>query len=382
MKTWVDQLVLLAGENDLWDTGFQFGDWLDPTAPPDKPGQARTDKVIVASAYYVHSARLVAQAAKLLGHEDDHKHYLAIAERARAAFEREYITPAGRMMNDAETAYALAIAFELFSTPEQMQHGGDRLAELVRDSGYHIRTGFVGTPLICDALCSTGHYDAAYKLLMQKENPSWLYPVTMGATTIWERWDSMLPDGSINSGEMTSFNHYALGAVADWMHRTLGGLAPAEAGYRRIKIAPRPGAGFTHAATKHLTPYGMAEVSWKIDADTFVLDAVIPPNTIAEVILPGNDTFLEVGSGKWNWSVPYQDPDAHGPLTVDDLIGDVLYNEAARDALMDVLHQVGAPGFLMGMLLNERNVPVREALLMLPNHEEASKLVNEAFANL
>jgi len=213
MCAWVDHITSVAGESRLWDKGFQFGDWLDPTAPPDKPAQARTDKAIVASAYFVHSTNLVAKAAEILGRADEHKQYQTLASEARAAFAREYITPSGRLMSDAETAYALSIAFDLLPTPEQRQRAGDRLNELVRESGYHIRTGFVGTPLICNALCSTGHFVAAYRLLLQQECPSWLYPVTMGATTVWERWDSMLPDGSINPGEMTSFNHYALGAL-------------------------------------------------------------------------------------------------------------------------------------------------------------------------
>jgi alpha-L-rhamnosidase len=254
---------------------------------------------------------------------------------------------------------------------------------LVRDSGYHIRTGFVGTPLICDALCKTGHYAIAYRLLMQQECPSWLYPVTMGATTIWERWDSMLPDGSINSGEMTSFNHYALGAVADWMHRTIGGLRPTEPGYRHMSIRPRPGGGLTHAKVRHLTPYGMVESAWKIEDGIFDLSVLIPPNTTALVTLPGGDTPpIEVGSGSWHWSVPYQDPDMRGPYTIDDLIGDIAYDPAAREVLMDVLRELGAPDFLTGMLLNERNIPLREALFMLSTHEDAAKLMNEAFASL
>ena len=279
----------VAGEGHLWDTGFQFGDWLDPTAPPDKPAQARTDKAIIASAYFVHSADLTARAAEVLGRTDEQKKYLALAAEARAAFVREYVTPSGRLMSDAETAYALALVFDLLPTAEQRQRAGDRLNELVRESGYHIRTGFVGTPIISDALCSTGHYVAAYRLLMQQECPSWLYPVTMGATTIWERWDSMLPDGSINPGEMTSFNHYALGAVADWMHRTIGGLTPTEPGYRRMEIRPRPGGGITHAQARHLTPYGMAESAWKIADGKFDLDVTIPPNTNAQVILPNGE---------------------------------------------------------------------------------------------
>ena len=115
------------------------------------------------------------------------------------------------------------------------------------ESGYRIPTGFAGTPFVLDALTSTGHLDEAYRLLLQRECPSWLYPVTMGATTIWERWDSMLPDGTINPGEMTSFNHYALGAVADWMHRTIGGIAPLEPGYSKVLIAPQPGGGIRWA---------------------------------------------------------------------------------------------------------------------------------------
>src|SRR6185436_17809047 len=192
MCAWVDHIASVAGESRLWDKGFQYGDWLDPTAPPDKPAQARTDKAMVASAYFVHSADLVVQAAKVLGLVDEQEKYQTLAAEAQAAFVREYVTSSGRLMSDAETAYALALSFDLLPTAEQRQRAGERLNELVRESGYHIRTGFVGTPLICDALCSTGHYVAAYRLLLQQECPSWLYPVTMGATTVWERWDSML----------------------------------------------------------------------------------------------------------------------------------------------------------------------------------------------
>jgi alpha-L-rhamnosidase len=383
MGAWVDHIASLASENHLWDKGFQFGDWLDPTAPPDNPGKARTDKAIVATAYFVRSADLTAQAAEVLGRDDEQQRYSALADKVRAAFVREYVTPNGRLMNDAETAYALALTFDLLPTAEQRQRAGDRLAELVRGSGYLIRTGFVGTPLICDALCSTGHYAVAYRLLLQQECPSWLYPVTMGATTIWERWDSMLPDGSINSGEMTSFNHYALGAVADWMHRTIGGLAPAEPGYRRMEISPRPGGGITKAHTKHFTPYGLAECQWQIKNGEIDLQVVVPPNTTAVVTIPGSDEPpIEVGSGNWQWSVPYQNPEARGSYTADDLIGDVLYDKVAHDAVMDVLDRMGAPHFMRRILLSERNNPLRELFHMLPNADTAVEMMNEALAEL
>ena len=160
-----------------------------------------------------------------------------------------------------------------------------------------------------DALTNAGELATAYELLLQREHPSWLYPVTMGATTIWERWDSMLPDGSINPGDMTSFNHYALGAVADWLHRTVAGLAPAAPGYRRLRVAPRPGPGMTSAAATHETPYGTAEVSWALSGGTaFSLEVTVPPNTTAEVALPDRSAPVEVGSGRHSFSTMIEEP--------------------------------------------------------------------------
>src|SRR5699024_1249001 len=170
-------------------------------------------------------------------------HYGRLSEEVRDAFVSEYVLEDGRLTSDAQTAYALALAFELL--PEDLRGpAGDRLAALVRKEGNRIATGFAGTPLVCDALTDTGHIETAYDLLMERECPSWLYTVLQGGTTIWERWDSMLPDGTVNPGDMTSFNHYALGAVADWMHRVVAGIDPLEPGYRRERFAARPGGGW------------------------------------------------------------------------------------------------------------------------------------------
>ena len=373
MHTWVDHIEKIAGPRRLWERGFQFGDWLDPTAPPDQPAAARTDKVIVASAYFARSAELTGLAAGVLGRKEDEAHYLALANEVRQAFTDEYVSPAGRLMSDAETAYALAIEFELLASPNQRQRAGDRLAELVIESGFHIRTGFVGTPLMCDALCNTGHYDIAYALLTQTDNPSWLYPVTMGATTIWERWDSMLPDGSVNPGEMTSFNHYALGAVADWMHRKVGGLAPALPGYRRIEIQPRPGGRLTHARSRHLTPYGLAEAAWKIADGTITLDVIVPPNTSARVTLPGTQTdSVEVGSGTYHWSYAYSNPDAHPPLTIDNTVGELMRDPEAWKAVIGAIQQITrGHGFLVHMLSSDPTPVLRQVLSRGPRSNQA-----------
>jgi alpha-L-rhamnosidase len=315
---------------------MQLGDWLDPSAPPDMPGQAKVDSDIVATAYYARSLRQVADAAALLGHDADAAHYGDLAERSRAAFVAEYVTPAGRMMSDAPTAYALALEFDLVTDATVRQALADRLADLVREGGYRIGTGFVGTPLVADALTVGGHLAAAERLLTQTECPSWLYPVTQGATTVWERWDSLLPDGSVNPGEMTSFNHYALGAVADWLHRTVAGLAPAASGYRRIRIAPQPLETLTHASARHLTPYGEASVAWRRDGDEIVVSAVVPPSTRAEVALPGIET--EVGSGSHEWRFPAAAPADRPALDgIAASLADVIDDPRAYAALVDTV---------------------------------------------
>ena len=303
MQSWVDWVAARAGKKYLWDDGFQFGDWLDPTAPPDDPGAGSTDPYLVATAYFARSAELLGRSADVLGRAHDAHRYSALAQRVRKAFAREYETATGRMVCDSPTAYALALQFGLLQGEKQRLYAGRRLAELVRQDDYTINTGYVGTPLICDALCSVGEYDAAFRLLMQRRCPSWLYPVTMGATTIWERWDSLLPNGSVNPGEMTSFNHYALGAVAQWLHETLGGLRCAEPGYRHLTIQPHPGGGLTYAHARHRTPYGMAECRWQIRGERIEVTVVVPPNATASVELPWRDTSVaEVGSGSHQWS--------------------------------------------------------------------------------
>jgi alpha-L-rhamnosidase len=336
MKAWVDCVLADAGDSGLWAGRMQLGDWLDPSAPPDKPNKAKVDADIVATAYLARSLRQVADAARLLGFGEDAERYRALAERTRAAFVAEYVTPAGRMMSDAPTAYALAIEFDLVTEPALRQALSDRLADLVREGGYRIGTGFVGTPIVTDALTDGGHTDAAERLLLQTECPSWLYPVTMGATTVWERWDSMLPDGSINPGEMTSFNHYALGAVADWLHRVVAGLAPAEPGYRSMRIAPRPLAGLEHASARHLTPYGEASVAWRREGSEIVVRAVVPANTTALVELQGEST--RVGSGAHEWRMPAPAPREMRPLPgLEAPLADVIDDPRAYRAFLDTL---------------------------------------------
>lgn len=280
----------------LWDGSFQLGDWLDPDAPAEQPWAAKADPGVVATACLYRTARIVSEAATLLGHTDDADEFLALAARTQQAFDEHYVHPDGTVTSDAPTVYALAIAFGLLRD-DRAQAAGDRLAVLVADRGYRIASGFAGTPYLTDALTMTGHLDAAYRLLLEEGCPSWLYSVSMGATTIWERWDSMLPDGSINPGGMTSFNHYALGAVADWIHRTVGGLAPAEPGYGKVLVAPRPGGGITTASTRLATKHGEVAVRWDHDGEDLTVTTTLPPGVGGLLSWPdGTETDLPSGT--------------------------------------------------------------------------------------
>ncbi|MER7930034.1 family 78 glycoside hydrolase catalytic domain [Streptomyces sp. NPDC096057] len=295
-RAWVDLMARLAGPDRLWDSGYQLGDWLDPIAPPEDPAASRTDRYLVATGYFAWSARHLALSAAELGDDEAADRYSGLADEVAGAFRDRYVLPDGRMTSDTPTAYALALVFGLLDEPEQRARAGDRLAEVVLEDGARIATGFVGTPLICDALTDSGHVDVAYRLLTQTECPSWLYPVTMGATTIWERWDGLRPDGSLNPGGMTSFNHYALGAVADWMHRVVAGIEAMEPGFRKLRFRPRPGGGITWARARHETPYGVAAISWEQNATGMLVELTVPAGCEAVVELP-RCTPVVLGAG-------------------------------------------------------------------------------------
>jgi alpha-L-rhamnosidase len=266
---------------------------------------AKAETGVVATACAFRSAIIAAETAKILGRQAEHAEFADLAAGLRAAFNEHYVT-GGRVSSDCTTVYALAIAFGLLDAADETL-AGDRLAELCAQASYRISTGFAGTPFITDALTTTGHTDQAYKLLLERECPSWLYPVTMGATTVWERWDSMLPDGTINPGEMTSFNHYALGAVADWMHRVVGGIAPLAPGYSRVLVAPQPGGGLTEAETTLKTPHGQVSVHWIVSGGQFTVDVDLPEGTGGVLRLPGQvDRPLE--EGHMSVTVPIPQP--------------------------------------------------------------------------
>ena len=281
----LEGIITKLSPTGLWNTGSQLGDWLDPDAPPENPGKAKADPGVVATACLYRSACFAAEAAAILDRPLDEARYLELAHSVRTAFNRHYVSADGRITSDCATVYALAIHFEVLD-PDLTQRAGERLAEIVRESGYRISTGFAGTPYVTWALTHTGHTEDAYRLLLHTECPSWLYPVTMGATTVWERWDSMRPDGSLNTGMMTSFNHYALGGVVDWLYQVVAGIQPAEPGYTAVRFAPTPGPGLDHAKAALDTAQGRIECGWRRDGEAITVDVLVPGGVRAELRIP------------------------------------------------------------------------------------------------
>lgn len=281
----------------LWDQGFQFGDWLDPDAPPEDAAAAKADRYVVATACLVRSARFAAEAAALIGEEAGARRWQELADRTLAGFTEAYVQEDGTITSDCATVYALAIAFDLLD-PATREKSAARLVEVVRAAEYKVSTGFAGTPFVTWALSETGHTEDAFRLLLEEGCPSWLYPVSMGATTIWERWDSMLPDGTINPGEMTSFNHYALGAVADWIYQVVLGIRPAAPGYAEVLLQPTPGPGIDWAKGAYDSAHGRIEVEWSAAGGGFSLAATIPAGVSARVVLPDGSEQQVVGTGE------------------------------------------------------------------------------------
>ena len=334
MRRYVEYQHKVAGDALLWNKGWHYGDWLAfSTVRADYPG-ATTDKDLIATAFFAHSADLLARSALVLGNTEDARTYRELFERIKVAWNREYVTSTGRLSSNTQTAYALALEFHLLPDAQRAE-ASDRLAANVREFG-HLTTGFLGTPYLTDVLSTTGHLSESYLLLLNRKYPSWLYPITQGATTIWERWDGQKPDNSFQETSMNSFNHYAYGAIGDWMVRVVAGLDLDEAapGYKHLVIHPQPGGTLTHARAELLTQYGSAASGWTREGGAFHFDVRVPPNTRATVRLPaailgevtegntpvasalgvtaatqdGDAVLVEVGSGDYVFTYPAATP--------------------------------------------------------------------------
>lgn len=299
MKAWVDYMNRNSTDY-LWNKGFHFGDWLFYRPFDDNDGRsAVTDKYLIAQCFFAHSTGLVVKAANVLGKTADAAVYAELQQKVKDAFVKEYVTAGGRLVSSTQTAYVLALNFDML--PEAMRdQAADKLVANIKSYGNHLTTGFLGTPYLCHVLSRFGHPDVAYQLLLQETYPSWLYPVKMGATTIWERWDGIKPDSTFQTPGMNSFNHYAYGAIGDWMYRVIAGIDTEEAapGYKQIRIKPTPGGNLTFANADYKTYYGNLSSHWRTEGAKLYLEVEIPANTSATVYLQGNNPAEITEGGK------------------------------------------------------------------------------------
>ena len=300
MKSWVGYLEELSEGNYLVQEGFHFGDWLffiHPTDWNSKPGH--TDIDFLSTAFFAYSTQLTLETARILDRQKDVDELELLLGHIKTAFHDEFVTPSGRLSPHSQTAYTLALAFDLLPE-DQRPKATEYLVNDIIKRNYHLSTGFLGTPHLCHVLSSNSYTDVAYKLLFQDSYPSWLYPITRGATTIWERWDGIKPDSSFQSVRMNSFNHYAYGAIGDWMYRVVAGIEvdPNRPGHKHILIQPQPTSDLTYARASHQSMYGSIKSSWAWENDQFILEIEIPPNTSATVKLPGAKANEIKESGK------------------------------------------------------------------------------------
>jgi alpha-L-rhamnosidase len=290
MKKWVEYIRKKAGDTYLWKGGSKYGDWLfyHPPVNSHTAADGYTEPDFIATAYFAYSTSLLAEAARVLGKTDDVKTYTDLYNKIKEVFIREYVTPAGRVGTCSQTSYILALKFGLL--PDGLRdEAAAFLVNDIRSRRNHLSTGFLGTIYICHELTRAGYTDVAYDLLLQETYPSWLYPVKMGATTIWERWDGQKTDSTFQDAGMNSFNHYAYGAIGDWMYRVSAGLETRDPGYRHLLLRPHPTKKLEYSKATYEGPYGTIASGWERKDGKIIVNVKIPANSDATIILPVND---------------------------------------------------------------------------------------------
>jgi alpha-L-rhamnosidase len=290
MKKWVEYIRNKAGDTYQWKGGSKYGDWLfyHPPVNNHTEPDGYTEHDFIATAYYAYSVSLLSKAAAVLGKQDDQKFYTDLFNKIKETFIREYVTSAGRVGTCSQTSYVLALKFNLL--PQNLSEKAAKfLVDDIKSRGNHLSTGFLGTIYLSHVLSDYGYSNVAYDLLLQETYPSWIYPVKMGATTIWERWDGQKTDSTFQDAGMNSFNHYAYGAIGDWMYRVSAGIEAAKPGYKEILIQPVPTKRLDYSRASFESLYGMISSGWERKNGKLVFTIKIPANTKAVIKLPVDD---------------------------------------------------------------------------------------------
>ena len=333
MRAWVDFMARLEEKDQGWRTHFHFGDWLALDCP--KAGDGRiggTDRAYIALAYFRYSAELTAKAARVIGKEAEADRYRKLADDLLETIRREYFTPTGRCAVPTQTGYLLALRHGLTTDRNRTEK---ELADKLTANNDLLETGFVGTPLLCEELTEAGCPDKAFTLLLNEEYPGWLYAVKMGATTIWERWNSVLPDGSISGTDMNSLNHYSYGAIVHWLYRDVAGIAPLAPGFTRARLQPHTHPALGHAEAVFDSAAGQWKVRWELLPDGKLAYAcTVPFGCTAKLILPdGSVRELTPGSHEWTVSAS----NGIRSFSVHSTVREILADERAKGVLYTVV---------------------------------------------
>ncbi len=345
MHEWADYIRNHCGENGLWQSGFQYGDWLalDKEESADRTGA--TDKYMIANAYYLYVTDLVKKSAEVLGRKEDAQKYGQLYENTLEAFRREYYTPNGRIVSETQTGAVLSLYFHL---AREKDH--DRILKTlltnIENHKNHLSTGFVGTPYICHALSENGAHQMAGTIFMKEDYPSWLYAVNRGATTIWERWDSVKPDGSFDESGMNSLNHYAYGSVGDWLYRKAAGLSQLEPGYKKFLVRPMFVKGIEETGISFESVYGKIEVQTSCRDGKIRVFVRVPANTSAVLVLPEKEGEVVLGSGTYEYEYKTDTSLTVKRFSLDSTLSDVL----AQPLAVEMFNRM-APGMLEGPMI-------------------------------
>ena len=340
MHEWVDYIHAHTNENGLWMSGFQYGDWLalDKEESVDRTGA--TDKYMIANAYYLYVTDIVRKTAEALGKKSDAAKYRELYDNTLESFRCEYYTQRGRIVSETQTGCVLSLYFDLARKKDRAKILETLNTNIINHKN-HLTTGFVGTPYLCHALSENGSHETAAMLFMREDFPSWLYSVNMGATTIWERWNSILPDGDFESSGMNSLNHYAYGSIGDWMYRKIAGIQQLELGYHSFEIKPMFVKGIEEAECSLDTPYGKIISSWSCKDKKIKVEITVPANTTAKVYLPEKDGVNELGSGKYKFEYETETNLKVERFSIESNLGEIVSEPLGREMIERL-----APGFL------------------------------------
>ena len=339
MHEWVDYIHNHVNENGLWMTNYQYGDWLALDREMGDKSVGATDVYFVANAYYIYVTELVAKTAHVLGKYGEAAYYEVLREKTLDSFRKEYYTARGRIVSETQTACALSLYFNL-AYEKDRENIVQMLVSNIEDHQNHLTTGFVGTPYLCHALSENKAHDTAGLLFVREDLPSWLYAVNKGATTLWERWDAVLPDGTMQDPGLNSMNHYANGAIGDWMYRKIGGINQTKAGYRRFYVKPMFVRGIEEVRTELESPYGKIVSCWSCRNGKIRVEVSVPANTRAELFLPEKEESFEVGSGTYVYEYDTNTSLKELKFTLDSTLGEILDEPLGMKMMEEMLPEL------------------------------------------